>query len=499
MRDRRFGLRFPQALMLVLVAAAFVNAALYIHVAANPLIASDEWYFLDAFLREAINGSLGLGDFLVKRAGLDHSQPLGKLLLLFHYHYFDLDYTVEAWIGLLFAFFGFAVLYRIAVDGLSESARPAFFIAMAAIAATYVSLNSSQVFTYSLLTLAYSILFLVFASIHGAWKVLSGRSVLWLGVPFLALGIAADNVAAIAAVALLATTAFIGWRMGRSRSAWTAALAIVGVLIASRVFLMTFGEIRGTTQAVFNVGVAQRLQGLWAGADASWQWLLIPASASIAWTDQLKYYFGPDWETAQIVLGAVVLLAQVWFWLAASRTKPSSALFAAICIMWVGYGLWAGILYGRVFARGAEYLQQPRYVLFYQLDVIALLMMGIARVASSTQTDPAQIKSTQPDRRKAFIAIALAIIAVQIPLSWSSWAGTPFQLKYYQRMATQLQQLAQDPGTVPAGCVPILVVCQMPVAQRTELVRLLQSHHLNLFSPDFQRRHPELSPLQIPR
>jgi len=56
-------------------------------------------------------------------------------------------------------------------------------------------------------------------------------------------------------------------------------------------------------------------------------------------------------------------------------------------------------------------------------------------------------------------------------------------------MAEQLELIARDPTTVPTGCLPLVYPCRVPLAEREELIGILRERHLNLFSPQFRRRH----------
>lgn len=78
---------------------------------------SDAWYFLDVFLRKAIDNNLSFADFFIKRAGADHAQPLFKVVLLFEWRFFDLDFKIEALIGLAAAVGCGLVLHRLTWGG----------------------------------------------------------------------------------------------------------------------------------------------------------------------------------------------------------------------------------------------------------------------------------------------------------------------------------------------------------------------------------------------
>ena len=58
-------------LALTIYIIAFVNALIFVLLVSDPLLTQDAWYFLDVFVRHAYDGTLGIDDFYVQRAGLD--------------------------------------------------------------------------------------------------------------------------------------------------------------------------------------------------------------------------------------------------------------------------------------------------------------------------------------------------------------------------------------------------------------------------------------------
>src|SRR5690348_11593296 len=86
----------PTKLALMIYAVAFVNVLIFVLLAGDPLLTADSWYFLDVFVRHAYDGQLGIDDFFVQRAGLDHAQPLRKLILLMELKWFRLSLLPEA-------------------------------------------------------------------------------------------------------------------------------------------------------------------------------------------------------------------------------------------------------------------------------------------------------------------------------------------------------------------------------------------------------------------
>lgn len=59
----------------------------------------------------------------------------------------------------------------------------------------------------------------------------------------------------------------------------------------------------------------------------------------------------------------------------------------------------------------------------------------------------------------------------------------------YHTMASQMLELGTDPETLPAQCVPLLTVCQMPAEERAQAMQLLQRQELNIYSADFVERY----------
>src|SRR5690606_19350126 len=150
----------------LLVLLALGNAAMHLVAVCRPLISSDNWWLLDPFLRKAVEGKLGLGDFLVKRVGVDHAQPLGKLVVWLNYRLWDLDFVYEGLIALGFALAGLLVLYRFVLADAPASRPLAAHVLFAAIAAVYLSLNTSMIYVYSMVTLWFSLYMFVFMAMY---------------------------------------------------------------------------------------------------------------------------------------------------------------------------------------------------------------------------------------------------------------------------------------------------------------------------------------------
>jgi hypothetical protein len=94
------------------------------------------------------------------------------------------------------------------------------------------------------------------------------------------------------------------------------------------------------------------------------------------------------------------------------------------------------------------------------------------------------------------ILVCSLLIGLQVPYSQNAWYHRQFLIAYFEGMALKLGQLASHPERV-ADCVPELAVCQNSLAKRRELMALLYTNQLNVFSPRVQRWHSFLPHIQV--
>ena len=79
----------------------------------------------------------------------------------------------------------------------------------------------------------------------------------------------------------------------------------------------------------------------------------------------------------------------------------------------------------------------------------------------------------------------MALLALKFPPSAFTWYEGRFLSAYHHTMASEMLELGADPDTLPAQCVPLLTVCQMPAEERAQALQFLQRHELNIYSADF--------------
>lgn len=467
--------------MWLLVTVAFVNALLHLHAVCWPLIASDNWNHVHPLLQDAYAGRLDLGNFLIQRAGVDHAQPLNKLVMWLNVRWFGLDFRLEGYLGMAFGLAALLVLYRtMATEAHLEPKPVAYWLAFAAAAAVFCSLNSSFIYTYSMVTMWYALYLGAFAMLLAAWHSIRGGSAWPLGLATFALGIVADDSAFLDVAALAIALLLFGLRDRALIRAAPALATLAVALLASRGVYWAFGETSGSTQAVFNQPLSARIAALAAQWRDAWAWFAVPASSGLADARTLQG-LASDAAPAVRQAGALCLLgAHAWFWWAALRLRTGAGWLAAVMVMLMFYAHVAAILVARVFVRGVGYFEQARYVSFYQLGIIALLLMTMVWVMQRRGAS-----------RHAVAACAIAVLLLQLPITYLARQREPGIGVHNRAMAMDMARVARDPAHPPSACASGMDLCVLPLERRILLVDVLRTQRLSLFSPQYARRHPE--------
>jgi hypothetical protein len=454
----------------------FANVANYIVQVGNPLVASDSWYFINAFLEKAVEVGPGFQDFFVKRNALDHAQPLVKLLLWFNAQWLGLDYVFEALMGLLFAAATLLVIVR-TTRGDMRALHPEWLrvLILGAAAAVLVTLNSGMVFNWSLVSLVFIPYLLAMIGAACAWQAVSAGRHLGLLLAALLLAFSQDDVGLIINAALIVAVGLASLKLRRRRDGLMAVAVIVAAevcyLVVSRLF---FHPVAGASHESGVLGV---LQALWSHHAESWDVVRIVFGSTLAHINPLLYYFPDSAFAWQSALAVVVMAAHVWFWWRAFRGAWNRPVFYAVSVMVLFYALMAGLLYARIPEYGINYLNEPRYVAFYLLSNLALVLMLMGQ----------PLQATRPSLRVAAGLALATLMVLQIPLSRFTWYEGRYLSAYYHAMAREMLELGA--GTPLQSCVPLLTVCNMPPADRDNAVQFLKRHKLNVYSDTFVERY----------
>lgn len=487
-RGRLGGAQAATAVITGLACLALViNVFWFTRIAAIPLPASDAWYFLEVFVAQALDGSLALSDFFAQRSSDDHAQPLQKLILWAHLHFAQLDYTVEALVGVLLAVVTAGLLATLLLRRRQPTLPQLAYRMLGATAlfAIALSLNSTNIYTWSLVTLGWvlvlvSVLYWLGAGLIRRWQ----RMAIYGLLASFGMAMVLDELAfPVLVAAIIAVAVRDGVRSPRS----CIALAIPGALgvAAARIVLEALSP--GASIAAPGGGSFGQLLDIVRAPDA-WHLLVGPLSGSLVHRLHLQELGPAAADRAQWALAATLAIAHIGFWWRAlvSRRLPSGeTTVVAVSLMLLFYATIAGIMLSRVAMFGVEYVHQPRYTMMYQLNIVALVLMFFA--------PRNELEVSAPARSHASIMAAvgaLLVIALQVPLSISAWNSARYLPAYVQSSEQILRQLALDATAVPAGgCTDILTICDAAVGTRKKLVDLLVENRLNLFSPEFRLRH----------
>lgn len=472
----------PEWLGWLIVMVAIANTTAYIVTYTDPIIISDAWYFLDVFVSKALDRTLHLSDFFAQRGGFDHAQPFRKLLLLVELKHFDLDFRFEALAGLA-GVVVCAIALRWLMACRTDGHRTAPWWLWVAATVCMASLNSPGVWAWPLVASAFTNFAFLFALLCSLWFAVDRGRYLVFALMVLWFDMAADDTAVLTTIACLICLGLLALRHPayRSRAARAAATLFACTVITRVAYTLLFAvpHVRDMTLSTrFSALGRQFVDGGW------WQWVLIPLGSSVTYSASTPL-------TTQIVLGLLLLVAHGWFWWRAWRNAPNAATLAAVVLMLLFYAWQAGIIYGRIPYFGNSYLLQPRYVMLYAFNLVALLLM----VAASWRADQGMTRVPR------WIALAASILFVlwQVPLSNAAWRVGPYQWLYQRKMAAQIWYMADHDAKPPGGCLPLLVVCNWPEPKRARLVQLLKEHKLNVFSPRFQRANHLMPPDNQPQ
>jgi hypothetical protein len=467
---------------LFVIACAFAYA---MH-AAIPIVFADGWWLSDTFVRRYLDGHLELADFFRKRAvGFDHAQPVHRLILLANVVWFDMDFMVEALIG---ALFGLAFLLLIAALVARDlrnapgtlATRELVFVGLTV---SVFSFNERELFTFSLATLAFVYLLgitLYFIALRHC--MVRGRPIL-LFVATLACCVLLDTSAVLATASGCLLVVFIAFRQRRLAAAARCVLAIVAGLLLYRIGYALLLPMPDTVPADMLARIGRLLGNL----GEAWKVLVIPTGDALISTSRVAVQHGDQWVwRIAIPCALLMLIGHVWFWRRFAPHCDQRLPFVAAGLMLYFYAVVVGIVWTRVADNGFDYLAQPRYLVFYSLQIIAMLMMW-AFLAGHAATH--EVSTTRP--RTAMLGCAVAGL-VMLALYFMSCVRyeMPYLRRYELEMARLIVDFGRDPKSPQAACATVRVeICEWSPERRNSVIEVLQRGRLNVFSDAFLKRH----------
>jgi hypothetical protein len=445
---------------------------------ANPVVTEDAWYFMDVFVARDLAGELTWNDFFLKRDTADHSQPLHRLLLWANTHWFGLDFWYEGIASILMLAVCILMLLRIARRGASPDLGDAAIAAL--IPLLLFSLNSQEVYFWPLVGLFYLVLpFALLAFTTAA----AGRRLPVVALAVACMMITMDGAGLLAGLAIALALILAGLR-GR---AWSKVLPTAAVILGTCVlYKLIYYTVMPPVAPAAALSLGETFHALTNGLDTAWKWFVIPAAASLAHWDHFVRWYGDDALRMTVIVGSGVLALHLGFWVSVLRGDArDDRTVTAVALMLFAYAMVAGVLLGRVPRLGVDYLWQHRYITGYQLANVALVLQWLAVRASRRATGTS--KATWSDIGP--LAVFAGVAMLQVQLTTIADRQAPYIREYSANMAITLHCLGAHRTTGQVICQPNHQVCSWSTDTRARLVGLLVDHQLNVFSPEFQRRH----------
>jgi hypothetical protein len=443
---------------------------------------ADAWGFVATFLARYYAGTLSLADFFVKRNSLDHSQPLQKLLFLIYARWFDLDFSFEAATGIVFGIAFIAVIVAIVRADTQGQPRAKTVTALATlgVTATVLSLNDDGVFTWSLATLSLFYPLGVALMLAFAYRCIERDQPLTLAAGMLVACLLLDTSAILGAAAMVALI-MLRWRSFGAARRPARLVAAIGVAVV----LYIVGYALAFPHVTSNVTTSARF-GQFAGhASEAWKMLVVPLGAVIASPRRIEQMYGAAALWTWLVPASILIaVGHVWFWREVFGRQTTRLAFVAAGLMLFCYATLAGILWARVPRYGFDYFMQSRYLVFYALQVVAMLMIA----ASNAARDP------RPTYAFGVYAASVVVLATAA-LAYGRRPDVPSNVNFNRMLDKRALALAADPVSVPPDCPAYhLTLCGWAPSVRIATLDLMRREQLNIFSPRFRERH-DLPPL----
>ena len=450
---------------------------------------ADAWGFVATFLSRYYGGTLTLADFFAKRDALDHSQPLQKLLFLAYARFFDLDFAFEALTGVAFGLAFVAVVVAIVRADTKASSRAQAVAALTTLGVTAVvlSLNDEGVFAWSLATLSLFYPLGVALTLAFAHRCIERDRPVALAAGLFVACLLLDTSAILAAAAIVALIALRRRAFAAPRIPLRLAAAVaLPVLLYVAGYALAFPRVHS------DVGTGQRFGALAAHSSEAWKMFVVPLGAVVASPERIKEMYGIAAFWTWLVPAALLVGAgHVWFWREFLRRDGTRLAFVAAGLMLFCYATIAGILWGRVPRFGFDYFMQSRYLVFYMLQLVAMLMLAASSVARSE-------RSADP-----FVVFAASVVVLAgAAIAYGRNVALSARIEFNRMLDAKAIALAQNPAVAPADCPPYhLTLCGWAPEVRIATLALMRREELNVFSPRFRARHdlPPLPPsLQTP-
>lgn len=462
---------------------SLLNTLYFISQASNPIIRSDGWYFLDSVISNWAREGFELADIFAKRGIFDHAQPLNKLALWANYEFFKLDFRLEALVGFcgLFALIiTLLILYITQIDVRNKvDTRTAIAFVCAILVIS--SLNSTELYSWPLVTFGFLILFLISLISWQTYRYLTAQKAYTaLALSALLFILIGDTTAVIVWASLLSTIAifFVGsdTHFKKNSFQW---------LFWSAPFVVAYFVWTNISFIDLNPKPAVQLQSSvnWLDPYFYFESIRIIFSASIMHNQHFAHLDDNHERIISWVVAFAVLLAYVWYFvnLIFMRKDQNCIKFYTTFILVYATISVLGIVAGRVDAFGVNYLYQPRYVIIYQLIPFALLIdLSFTKKSSAKRTVTTLF---------SWLGFAI-LVALQAYYTAQAYYSIQWISRNQEEQAKTIGRYMLNPSAAMEACPPVsLPLCSLPDGKRAELLNLLASEDLNIMNWGFQWRY----------
>lgn len=468
-------------IVLAVTICSLLNVLYFVSVAASPIIRDDGWYFLASQIHPWIDQGFSWADIFVKRGLTDHAQPLNKLFLYLNYRVFNLDFTYEAIAGFAGVFLTVVLFLSFFVKRVMSQSMTWFgagFFVLAVL--TLTSLNSRELYSWPLVTFSYLPLSLTLLLPFLAWRFLSYQSTIASIVVTAFIFVLIGDTASIISWLSLTTAVVL---ISISDSGFSRKRVLIWILgsafiVASYFFVLNFKFIGGTTE---QQSLNNKLDFF--NIDFYFECIRIVFSSSLIHSEHLAGITGYQklfsWLVAIPVLGFYI--AHFFSLVFKKRRQTIVDFFVTFILVYATFSI-AAIIVGRVPEFGVDYLNQPRYVLVYQLIPFALLM----KYCFLPENEKSQIIT----RKIAVLMTLPVMLYAQVYFSANAYASVPWVSKWVDGQSKAITDYVNNPDLPAGNCTNFsLPICNFPESTRNELLNLLIKNQLNLFNHEFQWKH----------
>lgn len=456
---------------------AFVLA--FVWTAASPVVKGDDWYYADTLIKHFQDGDLGILDFFGKRVG-DNSQPINRLILLGVTAWFKMDLTIQGMLGVLIALACAICLSCFTMRAWPSAGKVVWARILLPIgfATIFLSLNPIGLFGWPLVTtLTFMGTLGAIVYIYAVAGMVKARTWAWIAPVALLTLVLLDTfgiLAVMATIVLFTQRAFSGPKDERMNTIAAAAAAAVALVV----YQYGYKHITGIQSTPLNgANISAAADYFAAHFGEAWKALVIPFAISV------YQPLGGGGRTWQILVPLAVLVwcGHIWFWREYLRNNSHRLAFLGGGLMLYFYATVAGMLLDRVPKNNFDYLFQPRYVAFYELQLAAMLLMAVVVIISGRPV------------RKSIDSVIVVLISMMLVLNVyfevRAWDSAKYMHAFDVRLVLQINQLANDPTKLPDNCNPQITPCRWPPDERMEVLQVLRQGGLNVFSPELRQRH----------